>query len=96
MNKVREAVDAKRRWMNSKMQEQAQLATHQDPATRCSEIRANKQVEGDLHVMEDLLCVCSVPCSDFLVNKVYDYSVCVCVCVEPVGDFRCIKREREV
>ena len=45
MNKVREAIVSKREWMNSKMQEQAQLATHQDPIVRCSEIRANKQVE---------------------------------------------------
>ena len=45
MNKVREAIVSKREWMNSKMQEQAQLATHQDPIVRCSEIRANRQVE---------------------------------------------------
>ncbi len=46
MEKVREAVAAKREWMNVQMAALTQLPKHTNPPIKCSEIRAEKAVRS--------------------------------------------------
>ena len=46
MQKVQEAVQAKREWMNEQMQACSQLAKHSDPPVKCTQIRSKTKVSG--------------------------------------------------